>query len=115
MSREVLESLTETELKVACRLHILGGSGDFDYGYCYWGHDHILEGRWSGDGVGDLSEEVRGRKGLSKVLKKLKGMGIIKFARGLFNEDGMPTGAGHAPHEDYEEELQSVVEERGWE
>lgn len=108
-----LKTLTETELKVACTLHLLGRQEyTFGYGNCYWPHNSIIGGDW----VIDLpEEEVGGKKGLSKILKKLRGLGIVTFQRGLMSEEGEVQGSGHAPHPDLKDDLQAVCEARGWE
>lgn len=109
---EILRGLSETELKVACTLHLLGiQEHSFGYGNCFWSHGYII----GGDGIIDLTEEeVGGKKGLSKILKRLRESEIVTFARGLMSEDGEVQGSGHAPAWNFKHELQEICDERGW-
>lgn len=111
-NQEILKSLSEIELKVACILHIMG-SREFCFGYgdCYWAHNSILCGEGN---IPNINDEVGGKKGLSKVLKKLRTLEIVKFMRGLMNEEGEVAGSGHAPAWNFKEDLQAVCDERGW-
>jgi hypothetical protein len=106
-----LEELSDIELRVACILNMKPVDGSYGYGNFYYGHDWILEGEGN---IADISDEVGGRKGLSKVLKSLKTKGIVKYARGLMNEDNEVVGSGHAPDPHYREELQHICDEKGW-
>lgn len=108
----VLDQLTDLEIKVACILHILASeSWSYDYGYCYFGHNSILTGEGR---ISSIDKEVGGRRGLSKTLKHLRELGVVKFARGLFNEDGEVAGSGHSPDEYYQPFLQEICEAKGW-
>lgn len=108
--QEKTKQLTESELKVLAVLHMLGGDA-YGYGDCYWTHNSIL----SGEGrIGNLSDEVGGRNGLSKILKKLRDLDLVKFARGLMNDDGEVCGAGNAPNPEYEEDIEKLCEHRAW-
>lgn len=109
MSLQVsLPELTEDELKVACRLHMLGG-GSFGYGYCYYPYVSITG--VGDDNIGDIGD----RKHVAKIMKSLRDKQVVKFARGLMTEDGEVAGSGHAPNEAHEDELQRIVEAKGWE
>ena len=103
-----LPELTEDELKVVCRLHMLGGRG-YGYGQCYYSYNCIT-------GVGDDNiGDVGDRKHVTKVMKSLRDKQVVLFARGLMTEDGEVARSGHAPNEAHEDELQRIVEARGWE
>lgn len=105
-----LDSLNETELKVMAVLHMAGGSW-FGYGNCYYPHDYIMGGEGN---IKNIEKEVGGKKGLSKIMKKLRELELVEYRRGLMTEDGEVAGSGHAPSPRYEDELEKLCDERGW-
>lgn len=110
---ETLASLSDVELKVIGILHT-GYSGDFGYGNCFYGHDSILSGGYDGN-IPSIEVEIGGRKGLSKVLKKLRDLDLVVFKSGLMTEDGEVAGSGNAPNPAYEAEFQELCKAKGWE
>lgn len=107
---EKLDSLSEIELKVLGILHILGG-GEWGYGNCYYRHDTILAGEGN---INSIDQEIGGYSGLSRTLKKLRGLGLAEYRRGLFDGDGVPAGSGNAPAPEYQEDYQRLCEAKGW-
>lgn len=105
-----LSALPEIELKILAILHMSGGSW-FGYGNCYYPHNAILAGEGN---ITDISDEVGGKKGLSKLLKPLRDKGYVHFMRGLMTEDGEVAGSGHAPDPSLQEALEQICEQRGW-